>query len=99
MRPEMKVGRFELHRRSVMTLGQLSAVDQSAIVERLESLSDLPLQDWPARVARRPDVAEPLYVVPVDDSLRVLIFAREGHDPQVADIVRHETLERYATAK
>lgn len=95
----MKVGRFELHRRAVMALGQLSAVDQSAIVETLESLSDVPPRDWPARIARRPDVAEPLYVVPVDDSLRVLIFAREGHEPEVADIVRHETLERYAAVK
>jgi hypothetical protein len=95
----MRVGRFGLHRRAFMALGQLSAVDQSAIVERLESLSDLPPQDWPARVARRPDVAEPLYVIPVDDSLRVLIFAPEDHDPEVADIVRHETLERYATVK
>ncbi len=95
----MKVGRFELHRRAVMTLGQLSALEQSAIVERLESLADVPPQDWPARIARRPDVAEPLYVVPVDDSLRVLIFAPEGRDPEVADIVRHETLERFATAR
>jgi hypothetical protein len=38
----MKVGRFGLHRPAFMALGQLTAVDQSAIMERLASLSDLP---------------------------------------------------------
>ena len=48
---------------------------------------------WPA------DVAEPLYVIPVDDSLRVLLFAHEGRDPEVVDIVRHETLQQFAGAR
>ncbi len=45
----MKVGRFELHRRAVMELGRCSAVDQSAIVETLESLSGEPPRDWASR--------------------------------------------------
>jgi hypothetical protein len=34
--------------------------------------------------------------VPVNDSLRVIVWAADGHKPEVMDIVRHETLESFA---
>ena len=66
---------------------------------RLASLAHLPPSEWPARVVRRPDVAEPLYMIPVDGGWRVLISAPAGQDPEVVDIVHHETLCQFAGAR
>lgn len=48
---------------------------------------------------KRADVATTLYLISVDESLRLLIAAPEGQAPEVVDIVRHETLEEFARAK
>jgi hypothetical protein len=95
----MEFGGFGFHRRAFMALGELSSDDQAAILERLESLEELSPDDWHAIVVKRPGVAEPLYLLRVGDSLRVLIAAPEGCEPEVVDIVRHETLEQFATAE
>jgi hypothetical protein len=95
----MENGHFGLHRRASMALGQLSDVDQARIMEQLEALAELPPSKWPARIVKRADVATTLYLVAVDNSLRLLIAAPEGQAPEVMDIVRHETLEQFAKAK
>jgi hypothetical protein len=95
----MENGHLRLHRRASMALGQLPDIEQVRIRERLEALADLPPSEWPARIVKRTDVATTLYMISVDDSLRLLIAAPEGQDPEVVDIVRHETLEQFATAK
>jgi hypothetical protein len=95
----MEAGGFRLHYRAFVALSQLPEVDQAAIRARLASLADLPPSEWPARVIRRQDVAEPLYMIPVDGGWRVLISAPAGQDPEVVDIVHHETLRQFAGAK
>jgi hypothetical protein len=85
--------------RAFVALSQMSEADQMAIRARLESLAHLPPSAWPARVIRRPDVAEPLYMIPVDGGWRVLISAPAGQDPEVVDIVHHETLRQFAGAR
>ena len=82
-----------------MALVQLPDIEQARIMERLESLAHLPPSQWPARIVNRADVATTLYLISVDESLRLLIAAPEGQAPEVVDIVRHETLEQFATAK
>jgi hypothetical protein len=95
----MEAGGFRLHYRAFVALSQLSEADQVAIRARLASLANLPPSEWPARVIRRPDVAEPLYMIPVDGGWRVLISAPAGEDPEVVDIVHHETLRQFAGAR
>jgi hypothetical protein len=95
----MENGHFRIHRRASMALGQLSDVDQARIVERLESLAELPPSKWPAKIVKRADVPTTLYMISVDNSLRLLVSAPEGQAPEVVDIVRHETLEQFAKAK
>jgi hypothetical protein len=95
----MENGHFALHRRASMTLGQLPDIEQARVMERLETLADIPPSRWPARIVKRAGVAATLYLVSVDDSLRLLISAPEGQAPEVMDIVRHETLEQFANAK
>ncbi len=95
----MENGHVRLHRRASMALGQLPDIEQARVMERLQSLAELPPSAWPARIVKRADVQTTLYLISVDDSLRLLIAAPEGQAPEVVDIVRHETLEQFATAK
>ena len=95
----MENGHFGMHRRASMALGQLSDVDQARVMERLESLAKLPRSKWPAKIVKRADVPTTLYMISVDNSLRLLVTAPEGQGPEVVDIVRHETLEQFAKAK
>jgi hypothetical protein len=95
----MENGHLGLHRRASMALGQLPDIEQARVIERLEALNDLPPSEWPARIVKRADVATTLYLISVDDSLRLLIAAPEGQPPEVMDIVRHETLEQFANVK
>jgi len=95
----MEIGRFGFHRRAFMTLGGLSDAEQAKVLDRLKELADIPPSDWPARVLKRVDVATPLYLIQVDNSLRVLIAAPEDRAPEVVDIVRHETLQQFAKAE
>ncbi len=44
-------------------------------------------------------MSETFYVIPVDGGWRILISARPGQPPEVADIVHHETLQTIAGAK
>jgi hypothetical protein len=89
----MEIAGFGLHYRAFNALSQLPEADQAAIRVRLETLAKLPPSEWPARVVRRPGVTETLYVIPIDGGWRILISARPGRTPEVADIVHHETLQ------
>ena len=80
-------------------MGQLPDIEQARVMQRLEALADLPPSEWPARIVKRADVATTLYLISVDESLRLLIAAPAGHVPVVVDIVRHEMLEQFAGAK
>ena len=92
----MEVAGFKLHYRAFIALTQLPEADQAAIRSQLATLADLTPSEWPARVVRRPDVAEPLYMILVNGGWRVLISAPAGQDPQVVNIVHHETLQKFA---
>jgi hypothetical protein len=95
----MEIAGFGLHYRAFFALTQLSEADQAAIRAQLENLAKLPPSEWPARVVRRPEVTDTLYVIPVDGGWRIMILARPGQTPEVADIVHHETLEWIAGAR
>ena len=95
----MEAGGFRLHYRAFVILSQLPEADQAAIRERLASLANRPPSEWPARAVRRPDVAEPLYMILLDNGWRILIAAPAGEDPEVVDIVHHETLRQFAGAR
>jgi hypothetical protein len=98
-RLRMEAGGFRLHYRAFVVLSQLPEADQAAIRERLASLANLPPSEWPARVVRRPDVAEPLYMILLDNGWRILIAAPAGEDPEVVDIVHHEVMRHFAGAR
>jgi len=92
----MEVGTYKFHRRAVVALNQLAADEQSQVVQRLNRLVEIPPLQWPAAEAKRLPGEPPLYLVRVNDSLRALVQADNGHEPEVMDIVRQETLEFFA---
>jgi hypothetical protein len=94
----MEHGRFKLHRRALIALNELPGPDQAEILDKLAQVVDLPAAEWSARGARRLADHEPLYLLRVNASLRVILRAIDGAPPEVLDVVRHETLETFANA-
>jgi hypothetical protein len=87
--------RFLLHRRALAAYSVLTAAERDALERAVAPLIDLPEERWSRAGAVRLESAEPLYLVRVDDSLRAIVRPREGGQPEVEDLVRHETLERF----
>ena len=74
-------------------------VDDGSTDATLAKLAEVSLRQWPRQGVVRISPDEPLYMVPVDDSLRVILRAGEGEQPEAQDIVRHETLQWFQTAE
>jgi hypothetical protein len=89
----MEVGSYSFHRRARGALHELAADEQAQVLDTLARLPDTPAALWPSGQAKRIPGDEPLYLVPVDDSLRLIIQAADGQEPEVQGIVRRETLE------
>jgi len=93
----MEVGSCQWHRRAFTALNQLAGDEQAQVLERMASLVDTPAALWPATLAKRLPGDPSLYLVRINDSLRVILRSVEGQQPEVLDIVRHETLQSFAT--
>jgi hypothetical protein len=94
----MQNGRYTLHSRALQALNVLTPGEQERIRRKLSEVLSLPPEHWQERGTVRLSPDEPLYLVRVDDSLRVIL--REGGErPEVEDIVRHETLQWFREAE
>jgi hypothetical protein len=91
----MEVGSYKFHRRAFTALNQLGADEQAQVLETLAGLVDTPVVRWSAVQAKALPGEPPLYLVPVNDSLRLIVRAADGQEPEVMDLVRHETLEAF----
>jgi len=94
----MEVGSYKFHRRASAALNQLADNEQAQVLEALATLVDTPAAQWPAARVKRLPGDQPLYLVRVNDSLRALVQVVAGQEPEVMDLVRHETLEFFAKA-
>jgi len=94
----MQLGSYKFHRRAFTALHQLPAEEQAQVLETLAALTDAPAAVWPADQAKRLPGSQPLYLVRVNDSLRAIVRAADGQEPEVMDVVRHETLETFTKA-
>jgi hypothetical protein len=91
----MDLGTYKFHRRAFTALNQLAADEQAQVRHRLESLVDTPPDRWPATLVQTLPGDQRLYLLRVNDSLRAFVRAADGQEPEVMDIVRHETLEAF----
>ena len=94
----MEIGSYKFHRRALAALNQLASDEQAQVLETLAPLVDTPAAQWHTAQVKRLPGEQPLYLVPVNESLRVIVRADAGQEPKVMDIVRHETLEFFAKA-
>jgi hypothetical protein len=94
----MEIGRFKFHRRASTAFNELSSGDQARVLESVAPLAGTPLQQWPPRMVKKLRSDPDLYLLRIDDSLRAIVRAPEGIDPEILDLVRHETLESFAKA-
>ena len=92
----MAVSSYRFHRRAFTALHQLTANEQAQVLEELVGLVETPAAQWPPAQAKRLPGEPPLYLVRIDDSLRAIVSAPEGQEPEVMDLVRRETLEFFA---
>jgi hypothetical protein len=92
----MEVGRFQFHRRAFAALNELSPADQAQVLDRLQVLDGIPPRDWPVQQVKKLGTEPGLYLLRIDNSLRAIVLAAEGQEPEVLDLVRHETLEKFA---
>jgi hypothetical protein len=94
----MEVSSYKFHRRAAEALNQLAGDEQAQVRETLAALLGTPVAQWPAAQVKRLPGDQSLYLVRVNESLRAFVRAAAGQEPEVMDIVRHETLESFAKA-
>ena len=93
----MVSSRPKLHRRALFALDNLLPQEQNQVLTQFERLGHLPLPQWPMHEFRQLPGEENLYLLPIGpDSCVVFRLAAEAQ-PEVLDIVRHDTLEAFAT--
>jgi hypothetical protein len=90
--------RFHVNGRAFSAYHNLSPAERKAIDRSIARLVDLPEEQWPKAGAVRLKSAEPLYMLRVDASLRAIVRPGEDGEPELLDLVRHETLELYFKA-
>jgi hypothetical protein len=91
----MSAARFHLHRRARIAYDTLTPAERDRLEAAIAPLVGIPEGRWPTAGAIRLESPEPLYLVRVDASLRALVGPAEDRRPEVLDLVRHETLQRF----
>jgi hypothetical protein len=94
----MEVGTCTFHRLAKMKFHQLDSDEQARVRETLAALVETPVAQWPPEKARRLPGDPAMFLVRVDDSLRLFVQVVEGRQPEVLDIVHQETLDFFAKA-
>jgi hypothetical protein len=86
---------FKFQRLAKMMLDQLSAREQAAVRRKLAALEGVAPDDWPPRLVKRAADDPTIYVLKVDKSLRAILQAVNGQQPEVLDLFRREAAENF----
>jgi len=89
---------YRFHRRALAAFHELAEEERAHVEHALAALPQTSAGPWPAHTRRIPG-DQPLFIVPVDDSLRAMVLAGDGQPPEVMDFVPRETLELFAKAQ
>jgi hypothetical protein len=79
----METANFTVHRRARFVLQQLSSEEQNRVLDRLAYLADVPVAQWPPASVKKMAGKESLFLVQVDDQLRMIVRTDEGQPPEV----------------
>jgi hypothetical protein len=91
----MKDIHLNVNSRAFLAWSALTRKERDALEAAIGRLATLPLGRWPQAGGVPLESEEPLYMVRVDDSLRAIVRPAPRGGPEVLDLVRHETLERF----
>ncbi len=91
----MDINNFTFHRRAFFAFNQLTSSEQTQVLEKLDKYAETPEGFWASSEAQKVPGDPPLYLLPVNDSLRLLVQERMEQKSEVMDIVRQETLETF----
>jgi hypothetical protein len=94
----MEVGTYKFHRRALMAFHALTDDEQAQVLEALAPLVDTPVPQWAALQVKKLTGDQSLYLVRVNHSLRAIVRAADGQEPEVMDLVPQETLDLFAKA-
>jgi hypothetical protein len=89
-------GKYTLHRRALIVLGQLDPKEKAQALAALDRLADTPRDQWAPRRAKLFNPEKSFYLVRANPSLRLIVRATDGEPPEVMDVVRQETLDEFA---
>ena len=87
--------RFTIHRRALLASDGLTPPEREAVAAAMGRLAELPADRWPDAGARRLAEEQPVFLLRLDDSLRVFVRPVPGGQPEILDITRREVLEQF----
>ena len=92
----MSANHFTFHRRALLVLNALSAAEQDQVRERLEALEALPRSRWFTGELKALPTEADTYLLRAGADWRLIVRVPEGGQPEVLDIVHHDTLAAFA---
>ncbi len=87
--------RYTVNSRALLGYTSLKGKERKALVSALNTLAELPENKWDSAGAIRLGSPEPLYLLRLGDSLRVIVQPTSGGQPELNDLFRRETVERF----
>ena len=86
---------YTLHWIARDTFLALNPDEQAQVRDKLQALTEIPPWQWPDARIISPPGAPPDYLVPVNESLRLVVRATPGQPIEVGDFLRQETIDSF----
>jgi hypothetical protein len=90
--------RFAVHDRASQAVSLLNPSERKALEAAIAPLVDLPPRDWEKKGAIRLRLPEPTFMLKFEQRLRAIIRPTSGGQPELLDLVSHETLQLFREA-
>jgi hypothetical protein len=87
------------HKRAIVALNALSIEDKNSVLKSINHLSIVGIDSALGKNLQKFNINEPLYLLRVNPSLRVILRVAEPDEIQILDIVTKERLELFAANK
>lgn len=87
------------HKRAIVALNALSIEDKNSVLKSINYLSVAGIDPAFGKNLKKFQIDEPLYLLRVNPSLRVILRVAEPDEIQILDIVTKERLELFAANK
>ena len=92
----MTTNHFTFHRRALFVLNALSPSEQKQVREKVAALEALPRSRWLKGELKPLPTEADTYVLRAGPDWRLIVRVPEDGQPEVPDIVHHDTLAAFA---